>query len=518
MRFRTVFTIFLLIILAFLIAYRVRTGKALGEGQGLCSTNNADGSVTLRSGPSVTPTPLPTPTPVPRPAVNVKAFGAKGDGKTDDTVAVKAAWNTAMTGERPLYFPTGRYIVASQATSDGRANLYITGSRSIRVFGDGMKLSIIKTLDKVARLNGDLTEPVQISTTGTVEFDNIGFEGPEDPKRGTWESYTTHGIAYSAPSGQLILDGVKMRGFTHAIKVDRNNDAPTSTVNATIRNSDISGLSMGLLMTNRGKLRVEHSDFHDTGAVQEYISPNDNLPKAKNDHHIYLYGDVTAEVIDSNFWNNGGFSVQVIEPGTGKYLYVRNCRIGNEAVRQAGGSWYNGMPPVSAPDPNWEHGYRGRNVGQARGIMTIANHPTYVLNSQFAVNWPMLGAICHNGTELVVIDSTFLRGNGIFDIDAWNPKQIVLKNVVFKNAQGGIIGDNEYAVMFFFNPLNRAIIYTEGSAFPATTGFFLATPLQHEVHWYGAIEPRFASRPPNVKIIHESGVMPASLYAVPAVP
>lgn len=68
-------------------------------------------------------------------AVNVKWFGATGDGTTDDTAAIQAAFNVvkAFTRGGSLYIPRGRYSLThldfSNATSDY--------TRGIRVYGDG---------------------------------------------------------------------------------------------------------------------------------------------------------------------------------------------------------------------------------------------------------------------------------------------------------------------------------------------------------------------------------------------
>lgn len=52
--------------------------------------------------------------------VNVKDFGAKGDGVTDDAAAIQSALNYAAPGnsshDRYLYFPPGTYIVGSSIT------------------------------------------------------------------------------------------------------------------------------------------------------------------------------------------------------------------------------------------------------------------------------------------------------------------------------------------------------------------------------------------------------------------
>ena len=44
--------------------------------------------------------------------INVKAYGAKGDGTTDDTAAITAAENALTASGGVVYFPAGTYIVA----------------------------------------------------------------------------------------------------------------------------------------------------------------------------------------------------------------------------------------------------------------------------------------------------------------------------------------------------------------------------------------------------------------------
>lgn len=62
---------------------------------------------------------------------NVLDFGAKGDGVTDDTNAIK---QTIATG-RSVYFPTGTYLITS--------TLDITEDTSTRLYGDGASKSIL---------------------------------------------------------------------------------------------------------------------------------------------------------------------------------------------------------------------------------------------------------------------------------------------------------------------------------------------------------------------------------------
>lgn len=50
---------------------------------------------------------------------NVKAFGAKGDGTTDDTTAIQNAVTAASAASGKVYFPTGTYIVSATITVTG---------------------------------------------------------------------------------------------------------------------------------------------------------------------------------------------------------------------------------------------------------------------------------------------------------------------------------------------------------------------------------------------------------------
>ncbi|WP_372743177.1 glycosyl hydrolase family 28-related protein, partial [Neptunomonas sp.] len=64
--------------------------------------------------------------------VSVKNFGAVGDGVTDDTAAIQAAFNSVTTKGAAVYFPAGTYLIKNQLT--------IT-DKPIKLIGDGMYVS-----------------------------------------------------------------------------------------------------------------------------------------------------------------------------------------------------------------------------------------------------------------------------------------------------------------------------------------------------------------------------------------
>lgn len=70
------------------------------------------------------------------PWVDVRAYGAKGDGSTDDASAIQAALN-ATTDGRQIFFPSGTYIVGT--------TLFIPGGRTLR--GGGGQSTTLKLKD-----------------------------------------------------------------------------------------------------------------------------------------------------------------------------------------------------------------------------------------------------------------------------------------------------------------------------------------------------------------------------------
>lgn len=90
--------------------------------------------------------------------VNVKDYGAVGDGVTNDTVAIANALSAALISSRKLYFPSGTYL------SDLISLTQTSSNRAIELLGDGWQTTLIKK--RIA----DGNPLIQFNLTTTVAY------------------------------------------------------------------------------------------------------------------------------------------------------------------------------------------------------------------------------------------------------------------------------------------------------------------------------------------------------------
>ena len=97
--------------------------------------------------------------------VNVKDYGAVGDGTTDDTTAMQAAITAVATTGQGLYVPAGTYKITSALTSTGHLNMFGDGDKSIISFSaatiSGSGLTVSGSLTQIQNISsasaGNLT-------------------------------------------------------------------------------------------------------------------------------------------------------------------------------------------------------------------------------------------------------------------------------------------------------------------------------------------------------------------------
>lgn len=108
--------------------------------------------------------------------LNVKGFGAKGDGVTDDTVAIQNAINAAVAAGGYLFFPAGTYIVSAINSMTDAAGI----NKAALLMASNMHLIAAPGSVTIKMANNQSTNatPTRISMFFSNQFlSNISFEG-----------------------------------------------------------------------------------------------------------------------------------------------------------------------------------------------------------------------------------------------------------------------------------------------------------------------------------------------------
>lgn len=102
---------------------------------------------------------------VAQPIYNVKGFGAKGDGVTDDTAAIQAAINATSKGGI-VFLPPGTYLISSTLVIGDGTTTAVSTINGVKLIGSGIKATTIKWAGPP---NGDM-----IKLQGIMEFSAVG--------------------------------------------------------------------------------------------------------------------------------------------------------------------------------------------------------------------------------------------------------------------------------------------------------------------------------------------------------
>jgi hypothetical protein len=224
--------------------------------------------------------------PLPKHRLNVKEFGAKGDGRSDDTLAIRRALATARSaGGATVYFPAGTYNFAPQPTDKGwTPETFKSGDpyavfdlsfSNVALVGDGPKKSVLSfhTLG--------LTDPVtHYSKTGSsyvkikrgaaffvyggangavltnIQFKDIRVTGNAPgtgdatvggiPSNGDGWDVTNKGLWISGPVpvDNVILNNVEFDGFRGEILYYGGNGKRVTILNSYLHDSNADAISM----------------------------------------------------------------------------------------------------------------------------------------------------------------------------------------------------------------------------------------------------------------------------------
>ena len=301
--------------------------------------------------------------------VSVKDFGATGDGVTDDTAAIVAAFASIDQTARDLIFPPGRYIISSTPVfHPGLASLALQRERRISGYG--------------AILSGAL-----------------GFTGSLMKVSGGFTPYgcTIEGFTFDAHGNASLASGLVLENTTHAIV--RNNSFPYGNTTATydpiiVQNSNPADQNTGSFWT-----KIESNNFRviSGGEVQPRCCIH--LRDTCNATNVFcnsFSGATTGILIDQtatigfangvdvlgNWFESMGTSVSI--PGTAGQAGITGFRFDHNRVEQGNSTVVISMtgatigatyPPIIGPN--------NYIVPSGDGISTLIYNP----NNLDATSW-----------------------------------------------------------------------------------------------------------------------------------
>ena len=244
--------------------------------------------------------------------LNVKDFGAKGDGATDDTAAIQKAINEASDKKVSLIIPAGTYMVTSQI--EVKSNTKISGYDAI-----------LYMAPQTASVNNILwSNPSSYISNVTIEGLTLKSQN------------TISGTDYYANSMISNVQGMYFQGIS----------------NLAIKDVAMDSMYVGLKMGQSGDTRnqgiaVSNLKIDNTGMPVQVSGTNDftmtdsilnaNAGGTKWLHAAYIRGDNSNFLFRNVEFNNapgGGVNVAGNEkfPTPPDHIVFENCRVKNSVV------------------------------------------------------------------------------------------------------------------------------------------------------------------------------------------
>lgn len=172
--------------------------------------------------------------------LNVKEFGAIGDGNTDDTTAFEKALTEAQKSGKTLFIPIGTYIISDTITLSNIKGVNIVGERfSEKNISNSTKIMFTGT-NSLLKIYGAYNFKIEnVSFFGNSNNKIINFSYLSDEEKNVINSRLgfvyfngvgffdcVNAIEFNSPSGYVYLNECYFRcaGTSHSIDIGVNNN------------------------------------------------------------------------------------------------------------------------------------------------------------------------------------------------------------------------------------------------------------------------------------------------------
>lgn len=350
------------------------------------------------------------------PRVDVRAYGAIGDGTTDDTTAIQAAHDSLSSGG-VLYFPSGDYLISTQI---------LLGIDDVTIEGDGYKSKIFHTgninlLRANAARNNITIKKLRLvgNSSGTSNQDGISFNlgAVNILIEDCWiEDNAYHGIAFNnqGASNVRIINNVIL-----------NNGMST---NVTIPGAGIMVSGSGVMVkgnyiARNGANGIDTATCPDSVISNNICSNNgrSTLGTATDDRNgIYIGGGGSRNTtVSGNVCNGNG-------DGSGN---------GN-GIKTSGGPPRDYIITGNVCNDNKKHGIEATGSGAVGGGIVVGNLTTGNAKAGIYIS----------GGGSIVSDNRVVS-NGVHGINVQANYCLISNNVCLDNTGKGILIIDDYVTV-----------------------------------------------------------------------
>lgn len=191
-------------------------------------------------------------------SINVKDFGALGDGITDDSIAIQKALTRAGEQGRDLYFPSGRYVINSTCTLPIQSisvhgcwsNTVITGSAD-KLFALPTVIGKVHTISRLSfEYAGTAIAATKIWSAAGIEPSCIVSECRFKSLAANSKAITLSGIWAARVYGNSFAGTGKTANET-AISIVTGDNMNTSVMNTDIQNNSTVSIAYPVKYTGR---------------------------------------------------------------------------------------------------------------------------------------------------------------------------------------------------------------------------------------------------------------------------